>query len=175
MMMNKLSENSHLRLRCSDSMTIICLAGALGGVRLAIDDLEVRHAPESEQLRPRSVPVLLPYPKQRDAMVDLRALMQALAGLSAAPFLEAFEQSDVIARRVPEFPCGYADGVPLRIPVATFTPEVDMPAEPVDRLATHAAESGAARKAALAVRHWRKPEAHRQVAVPFRREPPGPA
>jgi hypothetical protein len=56
---------------------------------IAIDDLQVRHAPVAEQRRPRHVAVLAPHAEQRHAVVDLGGLPQPPTGLGAAALLQA--------------------------------------------------------------------------------------
>src|SRR5262245_59597659 len=134
------------------------LGGAFGRVSVAVDHLEVRHAPETEELRPRQLAVLAPDPEQRHAVVDLGSLEQAFAALPAAPLLQAPQQAHVIARRAPEIPGDDARGVPRGVTVGPRAPQIDMPPKPVDRLAAHAAEARPAGKPALPIGSWRKPE-----------------
>src|SRR5262245_31405012 len=80
----------------------------------------------------------------------------------------------MVARRAPEIPGDDAGGMPIGICVWAGVPEIDMPTEPVDWLATHAAGAGAARERALAIGRRRKAEASRQLAI-IVGEPPAPA
>jgi hypothetical protein len=98
------------------------LGGAFGDVDVAIDHLKVRQTPISEQLRPRRIPALVPHPKQRDAVVDLGVLPEASAGFTAAPSLQAAQQSDLTTRCIPELPCDNAGAVPHRILVGPCIP-----------------------------------------------------
>src|SRR5215467_9988019 len=106
--------------------------------------------------------MLVPHPEQRHAVVDLRRLPQAPAGLSAAPLLQALEDARMIARRGPKIPRNHAGGVPDGFPVRAAIPKVDVPAEPVDQLAADAAESRSTRIAPLAIGCRRSPETCRQ-------------
>jgi hypothetical protein len=112
---------------------------------IAIDDLQVRHAPEAEQRRPWGVAVLTPHPEQRHAVIDLGGLPQPSAGLGAAAPLDALEDARMVARRRPQVPGDHAGGVPYGILVGAAIPQVDVPAESVDRLAADAAVSPPAR------------------------------
>jgi hypothetical protein len=99
---------------------------------LTIDQLEVWQAPEAEQLRPGNFTVLIPHPKEGDAMVNFR--IPASAGLAAATCLKAAQQFRLVTRGIPELPCHYARTVPIRIPVGTRTPEIDTPPETINCL-----------------------------------------
>src|SRR6266849_3480569 len=68
----------------------------------------------------------------------------------------------MVARRCPKIPGNHAGGVPHGIPVRAAIPQVDMPTEPVDRLAADATEARPARVALLAIGRWRNPETCRQ-------------
>src|SRR6516164_7479772 len=68
----------------------------------------------------------------------------------------------MIARRRPQVPGDHAGGVPDGIPVRATTPQVHMPAEPVDWLAADAAEAGPKRIMAFSVGCGRNPEAPHQ-------------
>src|SRR5437660_2229586 len=81
----------------------------------------------------------------------------------------------MVARRAPEVPGGDAGRVPLGFAVRPGLPEVDMPAEPVDRLSAHAAETAAAREGVLAIGGRRLPEALRQIPGAALVKPPSPA
>jgi hypothetical protein len=54
--------------------SILRFGGAFCGVNIAIYYLEVRQAPIAQQIRPRRFPVLVPNPKQRNAVVNFGAL-----------------------------------------------------------------------------------------------------
>ena len=108
---------------------------------IAIDDLEVRHSPKIEQLRPPNVPVLAPDPKQRDAVVNFCSPPQPTSTLRAAPTLEAPQESDLGTWRILELPGDDAGAVPDRVLVGTTAPEVDVPAEAINWLTAHAAKS----------------------------------
>src|SRR5438105_41046 len=99
-------------------------------MRLLSDYLQVRHAPEIEQVRPGPVAVLAPDAEQRHPMIDLGGLEQALSGHRAPPCLPALQHLDVFRRLAPELPCGDAGRVPRR-PLRRLAvgPEVPMPAE----------------------------------------------
>src|SRR5262249_22234544 len=73
-----------------------CFGRALRHVHLAVDDLQVRHAPKAQEVRPGHVAVLAPYPKQRDAVIDFRGLPQSAAGFGAASALQAPEHAGII-------------------------------------------------------------------------------
>ena len=68
-----------------------------------------------------------------------------------------------------------AGGVPRGVLVRPAVPQVLVPAEPVDRLAAHAAESRPAREGLFAIGRGRAAEARRQIAFAAFLEPPGPA
>ena len=89
--------------------------------------------------------------------------------------LQAADQLGVVARRVPQPPRRDAGGVPGGILVRPALPQVLVPAEPIDRLAAHAAEARSARESLLAERRGRRAEAHRQIALAPFFQPPGPA
>ena len=80
--------------------SVLRLDGAFCGVNIAINYLEVRQAPIAQQVRPRRFPVLVPNPKQRNAVVDFGALPQPSAALAAAPPLQAPEELGVAVRHV---------------------------------------------------------------------------
>jgi hypothetical protein len=54
--------------------SILRLVGTFCGVDVAIDHLEIWQAPKIKQLRPGHIPIFPPYPKQRNAVVNLSAL-----------------------------------------------------------------------------------------------------
>ena len=55
------------------------LHGALGGVHVAVDDLQIGQAPERKQCRPRRLAMLAPNAELRDPVIDLRGSEQAPA------------------------------------------------------------------------------------------------
>jgi hypothetical protein len=118
--------------------------------------------------------VFAPNPEQRDAMVDFSVPPQPTGTLSAAPTLEAPQKSDLAARRIPELPRDHAGAVPDRVLVGTATPQVDVPAEAIDRLTAYAAKSGTHCVFGFTVRRGRRAERERQAA-PAVPEPPIPA
>src|SRR5215813_11435000 len=131
---------------------------------VAVDELQVGQAPVAQQLWPRQVAMLFEHLKERQLMVDFGGLEQALAAFPAAPLLQPAQQPHLVARRAPEIPGGHTGRVPARFGISASGPEVDMPAEPVDRLAADAAEAATACVGALPIGCWRQPEALRQVA-----------
>src|SRR5215510_2321437 len=141
------------------------LGRALGHVGLAVDHLQVWQAPVIQKLRPRQVALLLEHLEQRHAMIDFGGLQEPFAALAAAPLLQAAKQPHMVARRAPEVPGGDAGRVPLGFVVWPGVPEIDMPAEPVDRLSAYAAETAAAREGVLTIRGRRLPEALWQVGI----------
>src|SRR5580704_14236748 len=97
------------------------LACAFGHVSVAIDHLQVRQAPKSEQRRPRRVAMLAPHLEQRHMVVDLGGLPQPAAALGAAPRLQAAQQRRFAAWRVPELPGDPAGAVPGGVLVRAAT------------------------------------------------------
>ena len=79
----------------------------------AVDHLQVRRAPEGEKVGPGKVLALAPHLEQRHAVVDLGAAQEPPPGRRAAALLDAFEQAELVARRVPELPRRDAGRVPL--------------------------------------------------------------
>src|SRR5262249_48290996 len=150
-------------------------ARALGGVNVAVDDLQIGQAPERQQGRPRRVAMLAPDPEQRDAVVDLGAPQQAALGLRAATDLQPLEHAHLIAGRIPELPRDDAGRVPCRVGVGSGLPQIAMPAKPEHRLTADAAEARAARELALAVGGGRRPERRGQAELGIAAEPPSPA
>src|SRR3954465_4534713 len=128
-------------------------------MRLVSDHLQVRHAPEVEQVRPRPVTVLAPDPEQRHAVVDLRRLEQPLASDRAAPSLPPLQRLEVFGRLAPELPSGYAGGMPGRpLGRRAVGPEVPMPAEAEHGLAANDAVARPPREGFLAERSRRQAE-----------------
>src|SRR3982751_2915457 len=109
--------------------------------------------------------MLAPYPKQRYAMIDFAGFPQPRAGLGAAPLLQPPQQLGIIARRVPKPPRDHARRMPARVLVGAAMPQVFVPAEPVNRLPAHAAETWPARKRFLAVGRGRSAKADRQILL----------
>src|SRR5215831_17060873 len=80
----------------------------------------------------------------------------------------------MVARRRPKIPRNHAGGVPDGIPVRAAIPQVNVPSEPVDRLAANAAKARPARVALLAIRCWRNPETCCSLPTLPRAPPPPP-
>ena len=116
--------------------------GAFRSVDIAINHLKVGQSPKIEQSRPRHVSVFAPDAEKRDAMVNLGIPPQPPAALSAAPTLQTPQQLNLAIGRIPELPGDHASAVPHRILVGTALPKVNVPAQAVDRLTTHKADSG---------------------------------
>src|SRR4051812_42925576 len=70
-----------------------------------VDDLQVRRAPEAEEVGPGEVPMLARNLEERDAVVDLGAAQEPPSGRPATASLQALQEAGLIARRVPELPC----------------------------------------------------------------------
>jgi hypothetical protein len=90
------------------------LDGAFGNVDVAIDYLEVWQAPIGEQLRPRDVPVFLPYAKQGDPVIYFGVPPQPSACLETASPLKTTQKCCLAIRRIPELPGNNASTVPNR-------------------------------------------------------------
>src|SRR5262249_12992553 len=116
------------------------LGGALGGVGVAVDHLQVGQTPITKELRPRLLAMLLEHPEQRHAVIDLGGLEEPLAALAAAPLLQSPEEAHVVAWRAPELPRDHADRMPGRVAVWSCMPQVGMPAELEHRLPADTAE-----------------------------------
>src|SRR5580700_5258798 len=151
------------------------LAGALRHVSAAVDRLQVRQAPKSEQRRPRRVAMLAPDLKQRHAMVDLGGLPQAPATLAATARLQAAQQTRFAARRVPELPGDHAGAVPGGVLVRAAAPQIDMPAETENRLTADAAIAGTPRVFGFAIGRGRNAECRRQSALAIAAQAPDPS
>src|SRR5712691_8860218 len=134
-------------------------------MNVPIDDLQIGKSPEREQCRPGTLALLAPDPEQRHAMVDLGGLPQPLAGGGAAPRLQPLDHPVETARRIPQLPRHHAGGVPAGIGVGSALPEVDVPAEAVDRLPAHAAEARTEGESGLAVRRRRTAKARWQLVL----------
>src|SRR5262249_61578498 len=113
-------------------------------------------------------------PDRGDGLFDLGLLPQPAAGLAAAAALQPSQQRRVIARAGPQIPGDHAGGMPGGVVVHAAIPQVDMPAEAIDRLATDATEAGTARKARLAIRRRREAEARRPFVGPLGLGVPAP-
>ena len=109
------------------------LGSAFCGVGVAIDHLKVWPAPIIKKFRPGSIPILVPQPKQWDAVIDLGALPKASAGFAAAPSLQAAQKPGLTTWRIPKLPRDHAGAVPYRILVRPSVPQIDMLAEPICR------------------------------------------
>ena len=116
-----------------------------------------------------------PEPKQRDAMINFGALPQPSAAFIAAPCLQAPQKSRVISRRIPESPCDQTCAVPDRILVGPCFPQIDMPAEAINRLPAHTAKARSQRIGAFPIRRGRRPECRWQPDLAVVAEPPAPA
>ena len=95
----------------------------------AVDHLQVRRAPEGEKVGPGKVLALAPHLEQRHAVVDLGAAQEPPPGRRAAALLDAFEQAELVARRVPELPRRDAGRVPLPAARAAGAGKIAVPAE----------------------------------------------
>jgi hypothetical protein len=113
---------------------VVRFGRAFCGVNIAIDHLKIWQAPIIEQLRPRRIPVFAPHPKQRDAVIHLGTSPQSSTGFAAASPLQAPQEPGLATRRIPELPCDHAGAVPDRILVDACVPQIDMPAEAINRL-----------------------------------------
>ena len=116
-----------------------------------------------------------PEPKQRDAMINFGALPQPSAAFIAAPCLQAPQKSRVISRRIPKSPCDQTCAVPDRILVGPCFPQIDMPAEAINRLPAHTAKARSQRIGAFPIRRGRRPECRWQPDLAVVAEPPAPA
>src|SRR3569623_3596323 len=144
-------------------------------MRVAVDHLQVRQAPEVEQLRPAEIAMLPPHAEQRNAVIDFGSLPQPRAAGGTATLLQLPEQLGVVARCVPELPGDDAGGVPNGVIVGPLAPQVFVPAEPIDRLTADAARPGATRVPLVAIRCRRGAEPRRQRRLAVSAELPGPA
>src|SRR5262245_43491771 len=110
--------------------------------------------------------MVAPHAEQRHAVIHFRRPPQPSAALGAAAALQASEHPNVVARAGPEIPRHDAGRMPGGVAVGTAPPQVDVPAEPIHRLAAKAAVSGAARKSALAIgRRWKAERGRTSVAA----------
>ena len=148
---------------------------AFCGVYVAIDHLKVWQTPIVEERRPRCIPVFAPHSKQRDTMINFGALPQPSAACAAAPCLQASEEPGVATRRSPKLPCDHACGVPDRILVGPSVPQIDMPAEAINRSPARTAESRTSRVCAFAIGRGWCSECGWQSALAVMAEPPTPA
>src|SRR4051812_7818921 len=140
--------------------------GALRDVGGPVDHLQVRRAPEGEKVGPGKVLAIAPHLEQRHAVVDLGAAQEPPPGRRAAALLDAFEQAELVARRVPELPRRDAGRVPLPAARAAGAGEITVPAEAEHWLAADGAMPLPPGKARVAVRRRRRPEALALAAVP---------
>ena len=169
------SQSDKFRCEIARGASAARLGRAFCGVDVAINQLKVRQAPIIKQFRPGSIPILVPHPKQWDAVVNLGALPEASAGFAAASRLQAAQKPGLTTWCIPKLPCDHTGAVPYRILIGPSVPQIDMPAEPINRLPTHAAESWTQRVVAFAIgRRWR-PECGWQPDLGVIAEPPAPA
>jgi hypothetical protein len=112
-------------------------------VDVAIDHLKVRESPISEQFRPFFIPMVMPDPKQGNAVIDLGVFPESAAGLPAPSPLEATEYSGFTIRCIPELPGNDASTMPHCILVWPRAPQISVPAKLVNQLSADAAESWA--------------------------------
>ena len=106
--------------------------------------------------------MVTPDPKQRDPVIYLSIPPEPSTCLTAAPPLEATQEWRLAIRCVPELPGNDTSTVPDRILVRSAVPQVDVPAESVNRLAANAAKTRAQTVGSLAVRSRRHAECCRQ-------------
>jgi hypothetical protein len=137
--------------------------------------LGIWQAPIAQQFRPWCFPVLGPHPKQRDTVVNFSVLPQPSAALPAAPSLQPPEEPGAAIRRIPKLPRDHAGAVPVRIHVSAAIPQIDMPAEAIDRLAAHAAGSPTFGVCAFAIGRRRRSICGRQSMLAGVIELPSPA
>src|SRR5215208_2369856 len=145
------------------------LRGAFLGMGGTVDDLEVRRAPEAEEVGPGQVAVLARNLEERDAVVDLGAAQEPPSGRAATTSLQALQEAGLIARRVPELPGRDTGRVPLPAARAAGARNVAMPAEPEHRLSADAAGTRPLGEARVAIRRRRRPEALVLTPAPTRR------
>ena len=107
-------------------------------------------------------------------MVNFGIPPQPPAALSAAPTLDTPQQLNLATRRVPELPSDNASAVPDRILVGTAAPQVNVPAETINRLTAHAAKSRPQSARVFTERCGWRAERERQAA-PAVPQPPSPA
>src|SRR5215211_9240039 len=89
------------------------LRGAFLDMGVTVDDLQVRRAPEAEEVGPGQVAVLARNLEERDTVVDLGAAQEPPSGRPATASLQALQKAGLIARRVPELPGRDTGRVPL--------------------------------------------------------------
>ena len=129
---------------------------AFSGMDVAINHLKVGQSPKIEQSRPGRVSVFAPDPEQPDAMVNFGIPPQPPTALRAPPTLDAPQLLNLATRRIPELPGDHASAVPDRILVGTAAPQVNVPAETINRLTAYAAKSRPQRVCVFTVwRGWR--------------------
>ena len=142
---------------------------------IAIDDLEVWQPPKIEQLRPRRLSMLAPHTKQWDPVIHLGVLPEPPTSLTAAPRLQAPQQSGLAARCNPEFPCDHTGAVLGRVFIGAGLPQINVPAKTINGLSTHATESRTPRMGVLSIwRRWRS-KCDRQTTFAIATELPRPA
>src|SRR5436309_3365543 len=111
----------------------------------------IGQAPERQQRWPTGIAVLAPDTKQGHAMIDLAGLPQPYAGFGGTALLQPPQKLGVVARRVPQPPCGHTRGMPCCVFVRPVIPQFLMPAEAIDRLTARAAEARPAREFLFAI------------------------
>ena len=151
------------------------LGHAFCDVDITIDKLKVWQPPIIEQHRPRFIPVLAPHPKQGRAMINFGALPQPSAGFATAPGLQAPQKLRVITRRTPELPCDHAGAMPDRVLVSPRVPQIDVPAETINRLPAHTAKAWAKRVCVLPIGPGRCSECSWQPVLSAVAKAPAPA
>src|SRR4051794_7333297 len=96
----------------------------------AIDELQVRYPPKSEQVRPGQVTVIAPHTVEWHSVVDLGILEQARPILRTPPPLQPRHHTPLGNGCSPELPCGDAASVPPRPPVERAVPgKIAVPAQ----------------------------------------------
>src|SRR5215203_7049085 len=74
------------------------LRGAFLDMGAPVDDLQVRRAPEAEEVGPGQIAVPARNLEERDAVVDLDAAQEPPSGRPATPSLQALQEPGLIAR-----------------------------------------------------------------------------
>jgi hypothetical protein len=69
-------------------------------------------------------------------VVNFGVLPQPSAALTAAPRLQPPQEPGEVARRIPKLPRDHTGAVPVRVHIGAAIPQIDMPTEAIDRLAT---------------------------------------
>jgi hypothetical protein len=145
--------------------SIARLVGTFQHMSVAVDDMQVWHAPIVQQVRPRHTPILAPDAIERYAVIYLRILPEATARLAATTRLKPSQQRRLFARRVPELPCDDACAMPAGALVRALAPQVDMPPELIDWLSAHAAETQTTGEGILSIRCGRDTECWRHSVL----------